>query len=135
MNPFLSLCFFFFLLPGWQQTGSTDDWHTHDHPGNLWKVWSCFYHHPRPGHWRNVSRYVWNDCSGGDIQPSGKHISIFLHCHYATSYTRCDLWDRKIMKINHKFQDLNFFTGLDGHCILHNETKHERIKSPFQYHG
>lgn len=65
------------LKPGWQQTGPPDDWDSDDCPGNIWKIWSSFYYHPRPGHWRHVPRYVWNDRSSGHIQPPGKHISIF----------------------------------------------------------
>lgn len=54
-------------MPGWQQTGPPDDRPSDDRPGDLWEIWSSFYHHPRPGHWRHVPRYVWNDRSSGDI--------------------------------------------------------------------
>lgn len=33
-------------LLGWQQAGPPDDWNTDDCPGDLWEVWSSFYHHP-----------------------------------------------------------------------------------------
>lgn len=65
------------FMPGWQQTGPPDDRHSDDRPGDLWEIWSSFYHHPRPGHWGNVPCYVWNDCSGGDIQPPGKNIPTY----------------------------------------------------------
>lgn len=68
-------------MPGWQQTGSPDDWNSDDHSGDLWKIWSSFYHHPGPGHWRHVPCYVWNDRSSGNIQPPGKHISLFKNIY------------------------------------------------------
>lgn len=56
---------------GWQQTSPPDNWHSHDHPGDLWEVWSSFHNHSRPSHRRDVPCYVWNDCSSGDVQPPG----------------------------------------------------------------
>ena len=63
-------------MSGWQQTGHPDDWDPDDLTGDLWEIWSSFYYHPRPGHWRHVSRHVWNDSSSGDIQSPGEHISL-----------------------------------------------------------
>lgn len=70
------LCF----ISGWQPSRPSDNRSFDDCSGRLWEVWSGFHHHPGPSHWRNVSCYVWHDCSCGDFQPSGKHIKCFCLC-------------------------------------------------------
>lgn len=74
----VSSCWF---LTGGQQTGPPDDRSSHAHSGNLWKIWSSFHHHSRACHRRDVPRYVWNDCSCRNIQPSGKCFLQLSHIH------------------------------------------------------
>lgn len=66
-------------LAGRQPTRPPDNGPPHDHPGGLWEIWSRFYHHPRPGHRRNVPRYVRDDRRRGDFQPAGKLVPTMLH--------------------------------------------------------
>lgn len=84
-----SLCSCF--ISGWQQTGHPDNWDPDDLTGDLWEIWSSFYYHPWPGHWRHVPRHVWNDSSSGDIQSPGKHISLLYHILFNAS----DVWSIK----------------------------------------
>lgn len=91
---FVSFLLFPPVHPGWQPTSPPNNWTSDDHSGGIWKIWSGFHHHPWPGHRRHVPRYVWNDCSSGNLQPAGEHF--FLHrFHIIRSLYSKLFWNRQ----------------------------------------